>query len=131
MNKYENVFIVDDDKIYHFILKNLFKKNNMTIKSNFFENGFEALQNLEFSIQNNNVPDLILLDLNMPVMDGWQFLEEFKKLKLIHNLTTEIHLVTSSNDILDLKRAKNYENEVTHYYLKPISQEDILKIFEL
>lgn len=130
MIKYENVFIVDDDKIYHFIFKNLLKKNNISIKANFFENGFEALQNLEFSIKNNNVPDLILLDLNMPIMDGWQFLEEFKKLKLTHNLSTAIHLVTSSNDILDLTRAKKYKNVITNYYMKPISQEDISKIFD-
>lgn len=130
MIKYENVFVVDDDKIYHFILKNLLKKNNLPVTANFFENGFEAVQNLKFSIKNNNIPDLILLDLNMPVMDGWQFLEEFKILKATFNLMTEIHLVTSSNDILDLKRAKIYENEITQYYLKPISREDIYKIFE-
>jgi CheY-like chemotaxis protein len=58
-------------------------------------------------------------------MDGWQFLDEFKILKAAFNLSTEIHLVTSSNDILDLKRAKVYDNEITKYYLKPISKEDI------
>jgi CheY-like chemotaxis protein len=129
MSKYENVFVVDDDKIYRFILKNLFRKNNILVRVNFFENGFEAIQNLKVSIQNNFAPDLILLDLNMPVMDGWQFLDEFKILKAAFNLSTEIHLVTSSNDILDLKRAKVYENEITKYYLKPISKEDIYKIF--
>jgi len=129
MSKYENVYVVDDDKIYRFILKNLFRKNNIPASVNFFENGFEAIQNLKINIQNRNTPDLILLDLNMPVMDGWQFLEEFRILKSAFSLSTEIHLVTSSNDILDLKRAKVYENEITQYYLKPISKEDIYKIF--
>jgi CheY-like chemotaxis protein len=129
MIKYENVFVVDDDKIYHFILKNLLKKNSIPIKINYFENGHEALENLKFGITNNAVPDLILLDLNMPIMDGWQFLEDFRMLKTIFKLKTEIHLVTSSNAILDLEKAKNYEDLVKSYSLKPISLEDICRIF--
>jgi two-component system chemotaxis response regulator CheY len=123
------VFVVDDDKIYHFILKNLLSKNAIAISPCFCENGFDALEKLKEKITTNNLPDVIMLDINMPVMDGWQFLEEFKKLKADFNLQTPIYLVTSSNDALDINRAKAYENEIVDYFIKPINEEDICKIF--
>lgn len=129
MEKFKKVFVVDDDKIYHFILKNLLSKNGVSIKPCFCENGLDALAALKDKINSNNLPDVIMLDINMPVMDGWQFLEEFKKLKVTFNLQTPIYLVTSSNDILDINRAKLYKNEISDYFLKPINETDICKIF--
>jgi CheY-like chemotaxis protein len=129
MIKFKDVFVVDDDKIYHFILRNLLSKNDIGIKPSFFENGFDALEILKEKITDNNFPDLILLDINMPIMDGWQFLDEFKKLKSDFNFTTTIYLVTSSNDILDLNRAEVYKNEISNYFLKPINDADLCKIF--
>ncbi len=129
MIKYKKVFVVDDDRIYHFILKNLLSKNEIDINPCFFENGFDALEILKERIVNNNLPDLILLDINMPIMDGWQFLEEFRKLKSDFELPTPVYLVTSSNDILDLQRAKVYENEISNYLLKPINELDVCNIF--
>lgn len=129
MIKYRKVFVVDDDKIYHFILKNILNKNDIAIDPSFFENGQDALEILKEEISSNNFPDMILLDINMPIMDGWQFLEEFRKLKSDHNLTIQVYLVTSSNDILDLKRASTFENEISDYFLKPINEADICKLF--
>lgn len=129
MIKYKKVFVVDDDKIYHFILKNLLNKNAINVDPCFFENGFEAINILKERILSNNLPDLILLDINMPVMDGWQFLEEFRKLKSKHLLKTDIFLVTSSNDVMDLQRARQYEEEISNYYLKPIDQQAVCDIF--
>lgn len=130
MTKYKKVFVVDDDRIYHFILKNLLNKNEIEVNPSFFENGFDALEILKQKITNNDLPDLILLDINMPIMDGWQFLEEFKKLKINHDfLQTPIYVVTSSNDSIDLQMAKSYENEISNYFVKPINELDICNIF--
>ena len=129
MKNCKKVFVVDDDKIYHFILKNLLSKNGISINPCFCENGLDALEILRQKINDNNLPDVIMLDINMPIMDGWQFLEEYKKLKTDFNLQTQIYLITSSNDILDVNRAKVYENEICDYFLKPINETEICKIF--
>ena len=90
MKNYKKVFVVDDDKIYHFVLKNLLSKNGISVTPCFCENGLDALEALKQKISTNSLPDVIMLDINMPVMDGWQFLEEFKKLKADFNLQTPI-----------------------------------------
>jgi CheY-like chemotaxis protein len=129
MIKYKDLFVVDDDKIYHFILKNLLNKNDIKLKPSFFENGFDAIEILRQKLNANEFPDLILLDINMPIMDGWQFLEEFRKFRAEFALTTDIYVVTSSNDNIDINKAKDFENEIANYFLKPINESDICKIF--
>src|SRR5205085_8629534 len=65
-------------------------------------------------------PDLILLDISMPVMDGWAFLDEFEKL----NIPVPVYIVSSSINPLDLARSKQYKS-VAGFYCKPISSVDI------
>jgi CheY-like chemotaxis protein len=127
---FNNVFVVDDDKIFHFIIKKLLKNNNIDVNPTFFENGFEAIEGIKNKLkQGENPPDLILLDINMPILDGWQFLDEFKLIKKLLNKEIIIYIVSSSDNHVDITKAKDYKEEVKNYYLKPMSPEDIKAIF--
>ena len=129
MKKVNSLYVIDDDKIYHFLLKSLLKQNGIDTKSTFFCNGQDAI---DYIIKNDtieNLPDLILLDVNMPIMNGWQFLEEF--IKINQNLPKQpaIYMISSSNNEVDIERAKDFNGTVKDYFLKPICKEDIEKIF--
>ena len=112
-------------------MKNYFGKCkcNINVNTSYFFNGLEAIDDLKNKIETNNEPDLILLDINMPVCDGWHFLEEFRKIKQNLSKNVEVYLVSSSNDVSDLNKSKLYKDEVKKYYYKPMTQEDFETIF--
>ena len=74
-----------------------------------------------------SLPDLILLDLNMPLMDGFQFLDEFEKLSSLAKKKCSIVMLTSSINPQDFNRSKKYTN-VKLYLNKPLSHESIMKL---
>lgn len=128
--KFSDVFVVDDDKIFHFIIKKLLKSNDINVEPSFFENGLLALEGIQNKMsKGENPPDLILLDINMPILDGWQFLEEFKRLKSKIAKEITIYIVSSSDNKADLSKAKEYQEEVSDYYLKPMTVDDLHSIF--
>ena len=130
MMNFNNVFIVDDDLVFHFIMKKLFAKTNINVNTSYFFNGSEAIDDLKNKLnQQSAVPDLILLDINMPICDGWQFLEEFKKLKHFLKKEIMVYLVSSSDDISDIKKSEEYKSEVQQYFNKPMTIESFQKIF--
>lgn len=124
------MYVIDDDRIYHFLLKNLFKQNGITINATFFNNGQEAMEAIKLTKNSEeDMPDLILLDVNMPIMNGWQFLEEYNKIKDSLIKTSTVYMISSSNDEVDINKAKSYGDIVKDYFLKPICKEDLDKIF--
>ena len=129
MKKINNMYVIDDDKIYHFLFQKLLKQNNIDVNITFFNNGFEAIEHIRQNMDVDTQPDLILLDVNMPIMNGWQFLEEYSKQKdKLHKAST-IYMISSSNNEVDINKAKDYAGIVKDYFLKPVCKEDLEKIF--
>lgn len=106
-----NIFLVDDQKITNFINKKLVNMYDIDKEVYDFINPLMALKELE-----TRKPHLILLDLNMPEIDGWGFLEQMEN----YETTAKVVIVTSSTSILDIQKAKNYDR-VIHYLTKPLN----------
>jgi len=124
MKKIDIACIIDDDPIFVFSAKKIMQMSNMCNGFLVFHNGHEALSNLKaiISKDSQSLPDVILLDLNMPIMDGWEFLEEFIKIPTQKEII--IYIVTSSVDPQDVIKARSYD-KVSNYIIKPISMESL------
>lgn len=129
MNK-TNILLVDDDEIYLYLMKRTIDElsNNLVVSS--FTDGEEAIEYVaECTKQKSDLPRVILLDVNMPFLDGWGFLAEFKKLKPKIDHPINIYMVSSSSMEKDIKRASEFE-EITGYIVKPISETKLVEIFK-
>lgn len=131
--KVELACIIDDDKIYVNLVKKIIEIKKLSENLLVYKNGKEALDYFKEIMGNatdeEKLPDIIFLDLNMPVMDGWEFLNEFIKIKNKLNKKITLYVVSSSIDPRDLERAKSF-NLVTDYLIKPIELKKFEKIFE-
>ncbi len=115
------VMLIDDDPISNFLSSMAIKKSMMDLPIIEFQESEHALDYLfDNRTQHDKLPSIILLDLNMPGMDGWQFLEGYKQIK--HHFPTEPRLVilTTSEYIEDYEKSKQY-HFVNSYLIKPIT----------
>ncbi|ASO05310.1 response regulator [Arenibacter algicola] len=118
-------FLIDDDEIFQFIMKNTIAEISPDIKIKFFSDGEKGMDFLKQNLgAATNLPDIILLDVNMPFMDGWEFLKEYKSLQTQIKKDVNIYLLTSSNNPHDIAMAKEI-SELSGYLVKPISKEGI------
>lgn len=128
MSNIDIACIIDDDPIFIFGAKRMMELSDFCNSFMIFKNGQEAINNLRSIMKSGEtIPDVILLDINMPIMDGWQFLDEFITIES-HKMIT-IYIVSSSIDPMDLNRAKRYEN-VSNYIIKPISLQTLKNIMQ-
>jgi CheY-like chemotaxis protein len=127
-----NLFIIDDDPVQHFIMErmlNLYLKNPVDQVTH-SDNAFEILKFMEVNSDNTDrLPDMIFLDLNMPIMNGWDFLEQYKSIQQKITKLITIYIMSSSVDPRDISRSKKYRS-VKDYVLKPVTRPALEKIFE-
>ncbi|WP_228234879.1 response regulator [Allomuricauda sp. M10] len=123
-----NVFVVDDDDIYQFTLKVTLRSIPSVKSISTFSDGAEALEHIMANKDElEALPDIIFLDINMPVMDGFQFMDEFVDLLPGLNKEIKVYLVSSSIDPMDIKKARRID-AVSDYLVKPLKSEDIKDI---
>lgn len=129
-NKPIVISVVDDDEIYQYTIKRTLNLLKLTKKVLIFSDGEEAIEFLEENIQDEEtLPDVIFLDINMPIMDGFEFMDEFIKLKPRTGKKIIVYMVSSSVDPVDLERAQKI-NEISDYIVKPIGENQVLNIIE-
>lgn len=124
MKEKETIWLIDDDELSNFLTSNIFKVNEFHAEVRSFTRAQEALAELETSVELKSVPDIIFLDLNMPVMDGWAFLEAFRLLPEIVRKSCTIYILSSSVNEEDINKSKLYE-DVRDFFSKPLNKIDL------
>jgi CheY-like chemotaxis protein len=124
------VLLIDDDQVYLFAATKTIEATGLAGTVDVCTNGLDALEYLNRIISSSGkLPDVIFIDINMPVMDGWEFLEEYKTLSTRINNNIKIYILSSSVDKNDIMRSKEY-NSVIEYVVKPVYKEKFSEILQ-
>ncbi|MDB5007528.1 MAG: response regulator of RpoS [Mucilaginibacter sp.] len=127
-----SVLLVDDDEINNFISVKLIKKALLNTEIMACLNGKFAIDQL-LEIQKNDpskFPDYILLDINMPIMNGWEFLDEYNRLNIDPSGRCKIYIISSSVFSNDINKARSYPL-VKDFVSKPLNVEKIIELFKV
>lgn len=124
-----NIMIVDDNKIDLFVHQKIIEKHNSNIKINCYNNPLSALNSLKasYSAENFkaiNIPDVILLDVNMPQMNGFEFIKHLKKMEIQSKNRIRVFMLSSSHYSKDIQRAKK-NSGCFGYISKPLTLEKL------
>lgn len=128
MEKVELLAIIDDDDVFQYITNKYIKQLHLADRIIFFNNGKEAIDFFQQDNVAEECPDMILVDTNMPIMDGWEFLTEFQKIIKNMEKPVKVCLLTSSIDERDILKAKEF-SFLSDYLEKPLDQQKLLQLF--
>ncbi len=123
-----NLLVIDDDDINIFIIKKIVEKTGFDIDMVSKNNGQQAIDYLKQTIASNlPLPQLILIDINMPVMNGWEFIEAYQNL----GVTTPVDLYILSSSVYenDIEKTKSYTS-VKGFISKPLSMERLTELIK-
>lgn len=131
MPKVNKVLIIDDDEINNFVCYKVIEKNEFANSSKSVLSGEDGLNYLREMKDKgpDHIPDLILLDINMPIMNGWDFLKEYRAMLPDFGKNPVLLMLSSSVYEEDIEKANQYQ-EVSDYITKPLSKEVLDSVFE-
>src|SRR4051812_5900151 len=122
MKTIKHAFLVDDDAVLNMINTKVIQLSRLALKVSAFSNARDALAALKQTgdTEPGEFPALIFLDINMPDMNGWDFLDELVKFPEYLLSQCNVVMLTSSIDLFDIKRSKTY-SIVADYITKPLN----------
>ncbi len=122
----QKLLLVDDDSAFNFLNRIILNANGINCE---IEECLDGKAALDITTTQAKCPDVILLDINMPVMDGFEFLDEIERHNKCRN-HTNVFILTSSNQDEDRKKAFSY-NCVKGYFDKPFNESHIREILSV
>lgn len=130
MEKINCVLLIDDDETTNRLSRQIINKLDFAEKTKICYNGEEALKFLEdFTKENNGeCPELILIDIAMPVMNGFEFIEAFNKLHFSNKDRVTSIILTSSSDLKDIRKAKRMG--IDDYLIKPLTKGNLAQLLQ-
>ncbi|WP_295334868.1 response regulator [Flavobacterium sp.] len=130
MKSPSNIMLIDDDEIFTYIIKKIIEESDIAEHINIFSNGRDAINYLS-EVANEVVllPKVIFLDLNMPLLDGWGFLDEYIRLKPKLCRKINLYVITSSVSHYDHEKSKEY-SDITDFIVKPLAKEKFIAIIK-
>ena len=135
MKPLDLILLIDDDETTNHVNLRTLKRTNIAQDIKIFMDGEQALDYLKQACQPNiapagyKCPDLFFLDIKMPVMDGFEFLDAYQEVNLNAQRATQIMMLTSSASFYDLNRLESYE-VVKRHFPKPLSDYDVKQIIQ-
>lgn len=128
MKKVNCTLLVDDDDINNFLNKRLIDKLKICNEVKVVINGAEALKYIEEQCKlDKDCPELILLDINMPVMNGFEFLKAYDKLEFKNKHQVKVVMLTTSSSPYDIEKVQEYN--VSGLINKPLTEENLMQVF--
>lgn len=121
--------LIDDDEIFVYAMKKIITLKQLSRETITFDRVEKALD--YFSINKNEtalLPDVVLLDINLPGEDGWDFVESFEQISAEMIKKPKIYMLSSSANPADQQKALSNKN-IENYYVKPLSKNDFKEIF--
>jgi CheY-like chemotaxis protein len=125
---YTKVMVIDDSKMDNLLINMILKSINYSLEVISFQNPAEALQYFKkIETENDDLshPEVIFLDINMPILSGFDFLEQYNKLKHPKTKKCKIFMLSSSDETEDIEKASSYPN-VIKYLKKPLDRGQLL-----
>jgi CheY-like chemotaxis protein len=127
MSESRIIAIIDDDKIFHVLTRKILERATPSDRIIEFYDGQEAL---DYIVKNSEapdvLPDLIFLDIQMPFVDGWQFLDQYSHLKLPKKII--VYIVSSSISSLDHDKSQHYK--INGFIVKPFTRDKIVEVLD-
>jgi CheY-like chemotaxis protein len=129
MEKLDRILLIDDDNITNYINERIIKKSDICKEVKVLKNGLDAISYLQKNIdQSNKRVRLIFLDIKMPVLDGFGFLEKFQELKFPGQDKIVIIMLTTSTHLLDM--GKLFNSGTSDFLTKPLSLEKLMNVYK-